>query len=59
VGYVDLFDFVPGVPEAVIEEFVADAQIHNGRLFASLEWLKRMKQASNRPQDRIDLEHLP
>jgi hypothetical protein len=31
----------------------------NGRPFVSLDWLRRMKQTANHPQDKIDLQHLP
>ncbi len=58
-GYIDLFDFLPGLPDASMEEFFQAAQLSCGRAFASLDWLKRLKLAANRPQDRIDLEHLP
>ncbi|MEX0671170.1 MAG: hypothetical protein WD060_12005, partial [Pirellulales bacterium] len=43
VGFVDLFDYVPGylgVPVATILESAIDVR---GIRFASLEWLKRMK----------------
>lgn len=58
-GYIDLFDFLPGLPEASMEEFLQAAVSIRGLPFASLDWLKRLKRASNRPQDRIDLDHLP
>jgi hypothetical protein len=58
-GYVDLFDFLPGMPDASLEDFFQTTQLSNGCPFASLEWLKRLKRAANRPQDRIDLDHLP
>lgn len=59
IGYVDLFDFLPGLEGYSIDEFFSSAETCLGRRFASLEWLKRLKAASNRPQDRIDLERLP
>jgi hypothetical protein len=31
----------------------------DGVRFASLEWLRRMKQAAGRPKDLLDLENLP
>lgn len=58
-GYVDLFDFLPGLSQAELGNFFASAVESQGRRFASLAWLKKLKQASNRPQDRIDLEKLP
>jgi hypothetical protein len=58
-GYLDLFDYVPGLPDASVAELFHDAIWVAGRRFASLAWLRRMKQASGRPQDLIDLENLP
>jgi hypothetical protein len=58
-GYLDLFDFLPGLGDASIDDFFQAAQVSQGRPFASLEWLKRLKMTSNRPQDRIDLQNLP
>ncbi|MEZ6135577.1 MAG: hypothetical protein R3C53_11775 [Pirellulaceae bacterium] len=58
-GYLDLFDFLPGLEYESLEEFLASAQRdQHGRPFANLTWLKRLKAAANRPQDQIDLEHL-
>jgi hypothetical protein len=59
VGYVDIFDFLPGIPDGSLEEFFQAAEYSLGRPFASLDWLKRLKRAADRPQDRIDLERLP
>ena len=59
VGYVDLFDFLPGLEGTDMQNFFDTAVTAAGRKFVSLEWLKRLKVAANRPQDRIDLEHLP
>ncbi len=59
VGYVDLFDFLPGLPGESIDDLIATAEISEGRPYCSLEWLKRLKQASARPQDMVDLKHLP
>ena len=58
-GFVDLFDFVPGLPGENIEKFFADSVIVGDRRYASLDWLKRMKQAAGRPQDLEDLRNLP
>ena len=59
VGYVDLFDFLPGIQQGSLDDFFQTAERSLGRPYASLEWLKRLKQAANRPQDRIDLQRLP
>lgn len=58
-GYVDLFDFLPGIPDVSVEVLLQDIQLSDGCPYVSLEWLKRLKRASNRPIDQIDLEHLP
>lgn len=58
-GYVDLVDFLPGLPGESFDDFLNEVVTSNGLPFASLEWLKRLKRVSNRPQDRIDLDHLP
>lgn len=58
-GYLDLFDYVPGLPDASVTELFQDAIWISGRRFASLAWLRRMKEAAGRPQDLIDLENLP
>ena len=59
VGYADLFDFIPGMPNEPLDDLFADSIQDGCRRFVSLHWLKRLKVASDRPQDRIDLEHLP
>lgn len=59
VGYVDLFDFLPGLPGKSIDDLIATAEISEGRPYCSLEWLKQLKQASAHPQDMVDLKHLP
>ncbi len=59
MGYVDLFDFIPGMPSENLDELFSTAVSIGQRRFASLEWLKRMKRAAGRPQDEIDLRHLP
>lgn len=58
-GYVDLFDFLPGFDDTQLDDFFASVVVSQGRRFASLAWLKRLKAVADRPQDRIDLEKLP
>ena len=50
-GFLDIFDYIPGCPDEAVEA--------DGKTFASLDWLRRMKQASGRPKDAIDLQNLP
>ena len=58
LGFLDLFDFVPGFPEADPAE-VYDQGVQSGQLrYVSLDWLKRMKSTTNRPRDIDDLEQL-
>lgn len=58
-GYIDLFDYLPGLPEAKIGELFDTAIDINGRPHCSLKMLRRLKEAAGRPQDLIDLENLP
>lgn len=59
LGYLDIFDFIPGLPtESVAELFDSAIETEHGH-FASLHWLRRMKEASGRPKDISDLDHLP
>ena len=58
-GFLDLFDYIPGCPDAPVEQLF-DTAIEQGRYrYASLRWLRAMKAAANRTKDRIDLENLP
>jgi hypothetical protein len=59
LGFLDLFDFIPSMPGETVDDLFTTAIERNGRQFASLSWIRRMKQAADRPQDRIDLENLP
>jgi len=59
VGFLDLFDYVPGYP-AVPVTTVWEAGVElDGIRFASLEWLRKLKQAAGRPKDLLDLDNLP
>jgi hypothetical protein len=58
-GFLDLFDYVPGFPkEDVNQLFQSSVQAGNNR-FTSLDWLRKMKRASGRSKDLLDLENLP
>ena len=59
VGFLDLFDYVPGFHDVPVSEVWETALDVGGVRFASLEWLRRMKQAAGRPKDLLDLENLP
>ena len=58
-GFLDVFDYIPGCPDAPVEQLFDTAVEQGGYRYASLRWLRAMKAAANRPQDRIDLENLP
>lgn len=59
LGFLDLFDFVPAMPHESIDDLFATAVVREGRPFASLTWIRRMKAAAGRPIDQVDLENLP
>ncbi len=59
LGFLDLFDFIPSLPGESLDDLFTSAVVRAARPFASLSWVRRMKQAADRPQDRIDLENLP
>jgi hypothetical protein len=58
-GFVDLFDYIPGFPAADVGEVYRDSIVAGEIRYVSLDWLKKMKQAADRPKDRLDLEKLP
>lgn len=57
-GFLDVFDYVPGITSVSVQQVIDSADRSQGRPFVSLKWLLRMKAASGRPQDRRDLEYL-
>jgi hypothetical protein len=57
-GFLDLFDFVPGYPDADVQGVYDDSIQSNQVRYVSLDWLKRMKATTNRPRDIDDLEQL-
>lgn len=58
-GFLDIFDFVPGIPSTNVRQIFETSVVIAGRRFVSREWLKEMKRAAGRPKDLIDLENLP
>jgi hypothetical protein len=58
-GFLDLFDFIPGLPESDVQQLLDTSAKVDGLPFASLQWLRKMKLASDRPKDQMDLENLP
>jgi hypothetical protein len=57
-GYLDIFDYIPGFPDESPDSLFRTSEMLQGIRFTSLEWLKKMKRACDRPRDREDLEHL-
>lgn len=58
-GFLDLFDYVPGLPDQDVSELLASSIASEGRRYASLDALRQMKRAAGRPKDLLDLENLP
>jgi hypothetical protein len=58
-GFLDVFDYIPGLPSEPVEQLFATAVGFGRYRYASLNWLRAMKEAAGRRQDRIDLDHLP
>ncbi len=58
-GFLDLFDYVPGFPDEDVAHLRASSIESAGLRYASLNWLRKMKQASGRAKDQIDLANLP
>jgi len=58
-GFLDLFDYIPGFPEDDVRELLASSVDSHGLRYTSVQWLRKMKKASDRPKDRVDLENLP
>ncbi len=59
LGFLDLFDFIPAMPAESLDDLFETSIQREGIPFASLAWIRRMKEAADRPQDRIDLANLP
>jgi len=58
-GFLDLFDYVPGLPDENVSQFLGASVEVEGLRYASLPWLRRMKRSSGRAKDLLDLENLP
>jgi hypothetical protein len=58
-GFLDVFDYVPGHPDADVLELFNESIPSAGVRYVSLNWLKEMKRAAGRPRDNEDLENLP
>ena len=58
-GFLDLFDHVPGLPQEDVRQLLTSSIESEDLRYVSLGWLRQMKLASGRTQDRLDLENLP
>jgi len=58
-GFLDLFDYVPGFPGEGMASLFESGHEVDGVRFISLDWLRRLKAATGRPKDLLDLENLP
>jgi hypothetical protein len=58
-GFLDLFDYVPGLPSEDPNVLISSGVEVDGLRFARLDCLRRMKQAAGRAKDVLDLENLP
>jgi len=58
-GFLDLFSYVPGFPEADVDAFYQESVESAGIRYTSIEWLRKMKKAAGRLKDLEDLEKLP
>jgi hypothetical protein len=58
-GFIDLFDYIPGFPTEDVAQLMATSIEADGFRCVSLPWLRKMKRASGRTKDLLDLENLP
>ncbi|HET6252304.1 MAG TPA: hypothetical protein VFE47_31750 [Tepidisphaeraceae bacterium] len=58
-GFVDIFDYIPGFPNEDVRQIFSTSLAAHGYGYPSLEWLRKMKKASGRSKDMLDLENLP
>jgi len=58
-GFLDLFDYVPGLPAEDPKRLLDSSVVESGIRYVSLEWLRKLKSASGRPKDLLDLQNLP
>ncbi|QDV88863.1 hypothetical protein [Planctomycetes bacterium TBK1r] len=59
LGYLDVFDYLPGVDDEPTSVAFEDVHVVGGLPYVSLRLLRKMKRASGRGTDLLDLENLP
>ena len=57
-GYLDIFKYVPSLPNAKVDNFFESAETNGVIKYASLDNLLRMKKAAGRAKDLMDIENL-
>ena len=58
-GFLDIFDYIPGFSEEAVGQLFDSAVDQGSHRYVSLAWLRKMKSATARPKDQLDLENLP
>ncbi len=58
-GFLDIFDYVPALPGESVDALFESSEMVRGIRFPSLHWIRRMKEASGRSKDHMDIENLP
>lgn len=59
LGYIDIFDYIPGIDDLPTSAAFENVHLVEGRPYVDLKLLRKMKQASGRMKDLLDLENLP
>ena len=54
-GYLDVFDYIPGLPDEPVEALFRTSEELDHIRFVSLEWLRKMKKSAGRAKDLDDL----
>jgi hypothetical protein len=57
-GPLDLFDYIPGMPQHDVRELFTTGVEGDGLIFSSLSLLRKMKRVAGRTKDLADLEEL-
>ena len=58
IGYLDIFDYIPGFPQTPVRDVFNDCEHYNQLKIISLKWLRKIKEVSARPRDMDDLDNL-
>jgi hypothetical protein len=57
-GFLDIFDYVPGLPDQDASELLRTSVESSGLRYVSLDWLRKMKEKAGRTKDKEDIENL-